>query len=117
MGAKIIKQGSEALVNRSGASDFVWPCFHIYILDVNNYCASLFLGLKTPNSKQHGYTPDISGFLLYMFCEAIYFKAKDKCPESNERKGRWHGDSNHVGDLLTYFIYCKEIRKVVLEVL
>ena len=48
-----------------------------------------------------------------MFRQAVYFKAKDKCPKSNERKGRWLGVSNHVGDLLTYFIYFEDTKKVV----
>ena len=105
MGVKFIKRGSEALMNRSRAPDFVWPYSHKYIADVNNHCASPFLGWKTPISKRHGYTPNISAFLLYMFWEAIYFRAKDKCPKSNERKCKWLGVSNNVGDLLTYYIY------------
>ena len=44
MGVKIIKQGSEALMNRSGAPDCVWPYSHKYIVDVNNHCVSPFLG-------------------------------------------------------------------------
>ena len=67
MGVKIIKQGSEGLMNRSGAPDFVWPYSHKYITDINDHCASPFIGWKPPISKRHEYTPDISTFLLYMF--------------------------------------------------
>ena len=113
MGVKIIKQGSQGLMNRCGAPNFVWPYSHKYIADINNHCASPFLGWKTPISKRHGYTPDISAFLLYMFWEAVYYKAKDKYPKSNERKGRWIGVSHHVGDMLTYFIYCEDTHQAV----
>lgn len=44
MGVKIIKQGAEALMNRCGAPDYILPYSHKYIADVNNHCASPFLG-------------------------------------------------------------------------
>ena len=86
IGVRIIKQGSEGLMNRCGAPNYVWPYAHRYIADINNDSASPFLGWKTPISKRYRYIPDISGYLLYMFWEAVYYKAKDKCPKSNERK-------------------------------
>lgn len=100
-------------MNRSGAPDFVWPYSHWYIADINNHCASPFLGWKAPISKRHGYIPDISAFLLYMFWKAVYHKAEGKCPKSNKRKGRWLGVSHHVSDMLTYFIYCEDTNQVV----
>ena len=99
-------------MNRSGAPDCVWPYSHKYIADVNNHCVSPFLRWKTPISKRHGYTPNISAFISYMFLKAVYFKAKDKCLKSNERNGRWLGVSDYVGDSLPYFIYCEETNKV-----
>ena len=71
MNVKIIMQDSEGIMNRSGAPDFVWPYSHCYVTDINNHCVYSFLGWKTPISKRHGYTPDISTFLLYMFWEAV----------------------------------------------
>ena len=106
LGVKIIKQGSEGLMNRCGAPDFVLQYSHKYIADINNHRASQFLGWKTPISKLNEYTPDISAYLLYMFWEAIYYKAKDKFPNSTKRKERLLGVSHHVEDMLTYFLYC-----------
>ena len=91
----------------------MWPLAYRYIADVNNHCASPFLGWKTPISKRHGYTPDISSFLFYMFWEAVYYKVDDKISNTQERKGRWVGVSHHVGDLLTYLIYCPDTHKKI----
>ena len=86
---------------------------HKYIADINNHCATPFLGWITPIQKRHGYTPDISGLLLYQFWEPVYFLTDEKTPKSKEQKGRWLGLSHHVGDKLTYFIYCEHTGNVV----
>ena len=113
MGVKIVKQDSEGQMNRCGAPYYAWPYAHTYIADINNHCAIPFFGWKKPISKRHGYTPNISAFLLYMFWEAVYYKAKDKCSKSNEKKGRWLRVSYHVGDMLTDFKYFEYSCKVV----
>ena len=37
----------------------------------------------------------------------------EKTPKSKERKGRWLGLSHHVGDKLTYHVYCEDTLRVV----
>lgn len=31
----------------------------------------------------------------------------------NERKGRWTGEPDNIGDKLTYFIYCLDTHKIL----
>ena len=108
-GVRILKAGVDGLLDRTGAPHEAWPWAYSYIADINNHCASRFLGWRTPIEKRHGYTPDISPFLTYMFWEQIYFKTNEYTPDTKERKGHWLGVSSHVGDKLTYYIYIVQI--------
>ena len=100
-------------MNRTGADDRVWPWAYMYFSDINNICATPILGWKTPISVCHGYTPDISAYLLYQFWEPIYFKIDKKSPSTKELEGRWLGVSKTVGDILTYDILSLTSMKVI----
>ena len=89
------------------------PWVYNYIADVNNHCASRVINWKTPIEKRHGYTPDISAFLLYQFWEPVYYLIDEKTSNSKEQKGRWMGISPNVGDCLTYYIYCENTKCVI----
>src|SRR5210317_11448 len=91
-------------MNRTGADDRVWPWAYMYFSVINNICATLILGWRTPISVSHGYTPDISAYLLYQFWEPIYFKIDEKSSSTKELEGRWLGVSKTPGDVLTYDI-------------
>ena len=66
-GIRILKAGVDGLLDRTGAPKEAWPWAYSYIADINNHCASKFLGWRTPIEKRHGYTPDISPFFtLYV---------------------------------------------------
>ena len=113
MGVKIIKQGAEAVMNYFAAPNNMWPYAHLYVANVNNVCTSPFLKWKTPISRRHGYAPDISVYLLYMFWDPIYFKEDENYPKPRERNRNWIGFSNNVKDRLTYFIYCHDKGTIV----
>src|SRR5210317_1326023 len=74
LGVNLLKRGVEVLLNRTGADDRVWPWAYMYFSDINNICETPTLGWKAPISVRHGYTPEISVFLLYQFWEPSYFK-------------------------------------------
>ena len=71
-GIRILKQGVDGLLTRTGAPPESWPWVYSYISDINNHCASKYLNWRTPIEKRHGYTPDTSVLLLYSFWEPIY---------------------------------------------
>ena len=104
-GVRILKAGVDGILDQTGEPAESWLYAYSYIADINNHYASQFLGWRTPIEIRHGYTPDISPFLLYSFWEQIYFKTDEYTPNSKERKGNWLGVSLHIGDKLTYFIY------------
>src|SRR5210317_236118 len=74
LGVDPLKIGVEVLMNRTGVDDRVWPWVYMYFSDINNICTTPILGWKTLISVSHGYTPEISVFLLYQFWEPSYFK-------------------------------------------
>ena len=113
MGVRFIKQGTEIVMNYSGAPNNMWSYAHLYMASVNSICASPFLGWKTPISHCHWYTPDISVYLLYMFCEPIYFKEDKHWPKPGERKRNWIGVFNNVEFLFTYLIYSQDTGIIV----
>src|SRR5210317_2348778 len=85
----------------------------MYFSDINNICATPILGWETPISVRHGYTVDISVYLLYQFWEPIYFKIDEKSPSTEELERRWLGVSKIVGDILTYDILSLTSMKVI----
>ena len=113
LGAKVIKLGAEAIMNRTGAPEEAWSWAHKYIADINNRTSSAVLGWKTPISKRHNYTPDISAFIQFKFWEKIYFKVDEKHPKSKEAPGYWMGVSDTVGDLITFDIWSDKTKKVL----
>ena len=100
-------------MNRTRVDDRVWPWAYMYFSDINNICTTPILGWKTPISVRHGYTPDISAYLLYQFWEPIYFKIDEKSPSTKELEGRWLRVSKTVGDILTYDILSLMSMKVI----
>ena len=104
-GIRILKQGVDGLLARTGAPPESWPWAYSYISDINNHCASKYLNWRTPIEKRHGYTPDISALLLYSFWEPIYYKINEYTPNPKERKGHWLVISHHVGEKLIFCLY------------
>ena len=111
LGVKPLKDGTQTIITRTGCPPEVWPWVAKYIADVHNHCAHPLLKWKTPISKQHGYTLDISAFLNFQFWEKVWFKVDEKYPNSKEIPGYWAGVSDTVGDALTYFVYNPETQR------
>ena len=62
-----------------------------------------------------GSTPDISPLMQFRFWEPVYYMQEDAGfpSESSERKGRFVGISETVGDALTYQILTDDTNKVI----
>ena len=113
LGVKIIKQGAEVIMNKTGVEEKYWPWIHKYIADINNNCASPFLHWNVPITVRHGYTNEISAFLQYQINEKLYYKVDEKCHNSQEKAGYWLGVSSTVGDILTFDIRTDDTQNVI----
>jgi len=84
----------------------IWIPFTIPIKPCASITSPTLKG-KTPLQALTGQTPDISHLMYFQFWEPVYFKVDKDEPDyaypslSNERKGRWVGFGDHVGDHLT----------------
>ena len=67
IGVKPLKMGVQAIMDRTGALDTMWPWACKHMADFDNHCATPLLGWKTPISVRHGFTPNISAFLQCQF--------------------------------------------------
>ena len=113
LGVQPLKRGVQVLMNRTGQHAESWPWAYKYISQVNNICSTPVLGWKTPISVCHGYTPDISAWLQYEHWEKVYFKVDEQSPHSKEAPGYWLCVSEHVGDLMTFDIWCDATKHVI----
>ena len=62
---RMLKNTADDIITKTGASTKVWPWVYNYIADINNHCANRILNWRNLIEKCHGYTPDISGLLIY----------------------------------------------------
>ena len=98
LGVNPLKRGVQALMDRTGALDIVWPWAHTCWCNINNICATPVLDWKTPILVHHGCTPDISAHLQCQFWEKIHFKVDESSPSTKESPGHWLGVSKTMGD-------------------
>ena len=57
--------------------------------------------------------PLIYQHFFYIFWKPIYYKIDECTPQPKERKGHLLGISHHVGDKLTFYIFCPDTKKIV----
>ena len=58
--------------------------------------------------------PDISAYLQHTFWEPIlYYDHEETWPSSKERAGRWIGIAHNVGDILTYWVFDEQSKRVL----
>ena len=104
-----LKMHTEALMNRVGAPDKLWYQCSQYLAQVHNITAKESLKWKTPVEKRHGHTPDISAYLMFEFYEKVYYlDNEEKYPHTKEKKGRFLGVADSVGDALTFTVLTEE---------
>jgi hypothetical protein len=102
---KWIKEHSQLVMNRTGAPENTWLYCAQWLSSVHNYTARENLNWRTPFEKRHGYTPDISAYLLYPFWDKIYYlDTEQKYPYTKELPGHFLGVADNVGDALTFYI-------------
>jgi len=100
---------TEALMNWVGAPDKLWYQCSQYLTQVHNITAKESIKWKTPVENRHGHTPDISAYLMFLFYEKVYYlDNEEKYPHTKEKKGRFLGVADSVGDALTFTVLTEE---------
>ena len=85
-----LKRKTNTLLNYSGAPRKCWLLALKYVCWVLNHVATEKLGWKTPFEWLHGWTPDISVLLQFIFYEPVYYAAIDpRVGDSPELMGRY----------------------------
>ena len=99
------KRKTEFTLNNTGAPAYAWLAALQYVCFIENHTASEKLGWRTPFEWLHGFTPDITIILQFMFWEPVYYRVHDeRFPDNTERLGRMMGFADTVGNALTYRI-------------
>ena len=85
----------------------------LYIVFLYNHISLESLQGKTPLEIATGIRPDISSVLNYHWWQPVYYLDDDgSFPQSKEKRGRWVGVAENIGDTLTYWILTNDTEKV-----
>ena len=108
-----LAQATHILLDRQGAPDTAWYFAMKYLAQVHNICYDTTLDMP-PAQRRHGITKDISAYLQFQFWERVlYLDHEESWPSSKERPGYWVGVAENVGDILTYWIFDDQTKKLV----
>ena len=87
-----LKDGTNCVMERSGAPAEMWLLALIYVTILCNHMANLILGDIAPLNALLGLQPDISMFLLLLFYEPVLYNADTRYPsEPSELSGQFVG--------------------------
>jgi viroplasmin and RNaseH domain-containing protein len=111
---KFLKDHSQVIMDRSGADEKAWFDCCEYVADVHNICANDLLNGRTPLEKRHGYTPDISAYLLFTFWEEVlYLDAEESFPSTKEKRANFLNVAKNVGDALTFKLLTQDTKEII----
>ncbi len=102
-------------MNRSGAPAYAWLLCLIYVCYILNHIATGSLNWKVPLFCLTGNPIDISVLFLFFFWEEVYYSNPEHGfpSESSEKKGRFVGFGDNVGDAFTFKILMEDTKKII----
>ena len=112
-----LKADTSKCMDRTGTPAKFWLLCLLYLVYLYNHLSYASNQDKTPLEVATGVVPDISPLLAYHWWQPVYYLDDDgKFPsESKEKRGRWAGVAENIGDTLTYLIVSDETEKVVVR--
>ena len=110
-----IKQMSNTIMDRTGTPSQYWILVVLYVIYLWNHIAMVSLGNVTPIQIATGVQPDISALLHFRWWEPVYYYDDDATfpSQSREKRGRWCGVAENVGDVLTFNILTDDTQQVI----
>ena len=106
-----IKRWVNTIMNRTHAEPGLWLLCLTYVCYLLNRVASPALKGITPLQALTGSVPDITPLLAYQFNQPVYFTDRNP-PKPTQRRGRWVGFSQNVGNPLTWIVLADDTRKL-----
>ena len=111
-----LKEGTNRVLDRSGAPAHTWLLAMAYVAFLLNHMALESLDGRSPLEVLLGMTPDISAFLVFYFYQPVYYAVHTNISfpeEPKERLGYWVGIAENVGDGMCWKILDKDTEKIV----
>ena len=110
-----IKSDTSKCMDRTGTPETFWLLCLLYIVFLHNHLSYQSLDGKTPLQVATGIVPDISYFLSYHWWQPVYYLDDDGGfpSQSKEKRGRWVGVAENIGDTLTYYVLTDDTQQVI----
>ena len=110
-----IKADVRRCMDRTGTPAKFWLLCLLYTVFLHNHLSHPSLDGKTPLHVALGSKPDISCLLTYHWWQPVYYLDDDGGfpSESREKRGRWVGVAENIGDTLTYYILTDDTQQVI----
>ena len=110
-----IKAMTNAIMDRTGTPAQFWILATLYVIFLMNHICLSSLGDISPLHFVKGHAQDISALLHYRWWEPVYYLDDDgQFPSvSREKRGRWVGVAENVGDVLTYHVLTEDTGRVI----
>ena len=102
------------MMERAGSPAYTLLLALLYVRFLLNHTANETLNWRTPLERLTGTTPDISPLLRIHWWQPVYYKIDDSDfpSDTREKRGRFVGIVEHVGDAMTFKILTDDTRKV-----
>ena len=102
-------------MDRTGTPAQYWILATLYVIYLMNHVCLTSLGDISPLHHVNGYAHDISSLLHYRWWEPVYYhdEGAEFPSQSREKRGRWVGVAENVGDVLTYQILTEDTGQVI----
>jgi hypothetical protein len=110
-----VKHTTNILMDRTGTPAKFWLLCTLFVAYLFNHTShSSNPANKTPIEMAFGYKPDVSALLAFRWWEPVYYMHDGGYPsESQEKRGRWVGVCENIGDALTYWVLTDDTQKVI----
>jgi hypothetical protein len=111
-----LKDGTNRVMDRSGAPANLWLLALIYVCILLNHMVNETLGDISPLTALLGLQADISMFLPFAFYEPVLYSVDNRYPsESPELGGRFVGFAMNAGDAMTFLVLTDDTKQVIIR--
>ena len=110
-----LKNDVSKCMDRTNTPERFWLICLLHIVFLYNMVSYASLGDKTSIEVATGVKPDASPVLSYTWWQPVYYLDDDgEFPsQSREKRGKWCGVAQNIGDTLTYWVLTDDTEQLV----